>query len=93
MSDTTISRPAPEAADTKHRFGFVKVSGIIIAVIGAIMLIGGASTWVLVQSQLSDEKIVVAEDASTNAGKVGNISRHSISQPTVKSAPTSATRP
>ncbi len=69
MSDTTISRPAPEAAETKNRFGFVKVSGIIIAVIGAIMLIGGASTWVLVQSQLSDEKIVVAEDASTNAGK------------------------
>ena len=36
------------------------------------MLIGGAGTWVLVQSQLSDEKIVVAEDASSNAGKSVN---------------------
>ena len=30
--------------------------------------------------------------ARTSAGRVGNISRHSISQPSVKSAPTSATR-
>ncbi len=30
--------------------------------------------------------------AATKAGKVGNISRHSISQPSVKSAPTNATR-
>lgn len=71
MSDTTISRPAPEAAET-HRFGFVKVSGIIIAVLGAIMLLGGAGTWVLVQSSLADEKITVSEDASSNAGKEVN---------------------
>lgn len=72
MSDTTISRPAPEAAETKHRFGFVKVSGIIIAVLGAIMLLGGAGTWVLVQSSLADERITVSEDASSNAGKTVN---------------------
>ena len=69
MSDTTTTRPAPEAASSGRSFGFVKISSIVIAVIGAIMLIGGAGTWVLVQSQLSDEKIVVAEDASSNAGK------------------------
>ncbi len=72
MSDTTTTRPAPEAASTGRSFGFVKISSIVIAVIGAIMLIGGAGTWVLVQSQLSDEKIVVAEDASSNAGKSVN---------------------
>ena len=31
----------------------------VVAVIGAIMLVGGAATWVLVQSQLSDEQITV----------------------------------
>ena len=72
MSDTTTTRPAPEAASSGRSFGFVKISSIVIAVIGAIMLIGGAGTWVLVQSQLSDEKIVVAEDASSNAGKSVN---------------------
>ncbi|HNV40415.1 MAG TPA: aromatic ring-opening dioxygenase LigA, partial [Ornithinibacter sp.] len=50
------------------RGGFVKLSGIIIAVIGAIMFVGGASTWVLIQNQLSAENIVVAEDASFLAG-------------------------
>ena len=72
MSDTTTTRPAPDAASTGRSFGFVKISSIVIAVIGAIMLIGGAGTWVLVQSQLSDEQIVVAEDASSNAGKSVN---------------------
>lgn len=65
MSSTTTSQT--EAVATK-RGGFVKLSGIIIAVIGAIMFVGGASTWVLVQNQLSAENIVVAEDASFLAG-------------------------
>ncbi len=72
MSDTTTTRPAPDAASSGRSFGFVKISSIVIAVIGAIMLIGGAGTWVLVQGQLSDEQIVVAEDASSNAGKSVN---------------------
>jgi len=72
MSDTTTTRPASDAAATNHGFGFVKVSGIIIAVIGAIMLLGGAGTWILVQSSLADERITVSEDASSNAGKAVN---------------------
>jgi hypothetical protein len=72
MSDTTISRPAPEAAEARNPLGFVKVSGIIIAVIGAIMLLGGAGTWALVQTSLADERITVSEDASSNAGKEVN---------------------
>jgi hypothetical protein len=47
----------------------VKISGIIIAVIGAIMFVGGASTWVLVQTSLADERITVAEDADWLAGQ------------------------
>ena len=46
-----------------HGHGFVKITGIVIAVIGAIMFVGGASTWMLVQGSLSDERITVSEDA------------------------------
>jgi hypothetical protein len=69
MSSTTTQ---PAAAEVKSSNGFVKISGIIIAVIGAIMLIGGAGTWMLVQTSLADERITVAEDASSNAGKAVN---------------------
>ena len=69
MSSTTTSQT--EAVATK-RGGFVKLSGIIIAIIGAIMFVGGASTWVLIQNQLSAENIVVAEDASSFAGSKVN---------------------
>lgn len=55
-------------AVVKHSGGFVKITGIVIAIIGAIMFVGGASTWVLVQNQLSAENISVAEDASFLAG-------------------------
>ncbi len=68
MSSTTSQT---EAVATK-RGGFVKLSGIIIAIIGAIMFVGGASTWVLIQNQLSAENIVVAEDASSFAGSKVN---------------------
>lgn len=67
MSHTT-TRPEA-AADTKSPRGFVKISGIVIAVIGAIMFVGGASTWVLVQTSLADERITVAEDADSFAGQ------------------------
>ena len=69
MSSTTTSQT--ESVATK-RGGFVKLSGIIIAIIGAIMFVGGASTWVLIQNQLSAENIVVAEDASSFAGSKVN---------------------
>ena len=71
MSDTTTTTP-DVPVEAKQGHGFVKVSGLIVAIIGAIMLIGGAGTWVLVQTSLSDERITVAEDASSNAGKAVN---------------------
>jgi hypothetical protein len=71
MSDTTITTPEAPVEAT-HGHGFVKISGLIVAIIGAIMLIGGAGTWVLVQSSLSDERITVSDDASSNAGKAVN---------------------
>lgn len=66
MSSTTTQ---PAEAEVKSSNGFVKISGIIIAVIGAIMFVGGASTWVLVQTSLADERITVAEDANWLAGQ------------------------
>ena len=68
MSDTT-TQPTAATADTTSTGSFVKIAGIVIAVIGAIMFIGGASTWVLVQNSLSDERITVSEDADWFAGQ------------------------
>ena len=65
---TTITSTGT-AVDTTGGHGFVKVSGLIVAIIGAIMLIGGAGTWVLVQNSLSDERITVSEDADRFAGQ------------------------
>ena len=72
MSNTTTTRPSAGAADTKRSFGFVKISGIVIAVIGAVMFLGGAGTWVLVQSSLADERITVSEDAEWFANQEVN---------------------
>lgn len=46
----------------------VRTLGIIVIIGGLILVIGGATTWGLVQSQLSAEKVTVAEDASFLAG-------------------------
>lgn len=51
---------------------FVELAGLVIAVIGALMLIGGIGTWTMVQTELAAEQITVTEDAATNAGKVVN---------------------
>ena len=40
MSDTTTTTP-DVPVEAKQGHGFVKVSGLIVAIIGAIMLIGG----------------------------------------------------
>jgi hypothetical protein len=71
MSNTT-SQPTAGVADTKATHGFVRITGIVIAVIGAIMFIGGASTWMLVQSSLADERITVSEDADWFANQEVN---------------------
>lgn len=48
--------------------GFVRVAGVIVAVVGVVMVVAGGVTWGLVQSQLAAEDITVAEDASFLAG-------------------------
>lgn len=46
----------------------VRIIGLISLIAGLAMIIGGASTWVLVRSHLIDEHITVAADASSFAG-------------------------
>jgi hypothetical protein len=41
---------------------------LLVAIVGALMVIGGIVTWFAIQSQLSDEKITVSSDASMFAG-------------------------
>jgi hypothetical protein len=49
-----------------------KILSIIVMVIGALMVIGGALTYSTVSSTLSAERITVAEDATCAAGQVVN---------------------
>lgn len=38
-------------------------------ILGALLIVGGAGTWIMVSSTLGDAKITVADDASCLAGK------------------------
>ena len=48
--------------------GTVKTLGLAVIIAGIIMMVAGVATWFVVQGQLSDQKITVAEDASFLAG-------------------------
>lgn len=45
-----------------------KTAYITSIILGAVLIIGGITTWVVVSSTLSDENITVADDASCLAG-------------------------
>ena len=51
-----------------RRNGSTKPLALIVAAIGLLMIVGGAVTWFMVQDQLSDANITVAEDADMLAG-------------------------
>jgi hypothetical protein len=67
MSATTAAS-AP-ATTSERRGGALRVLAILVMVGGALLALGGAGTWTLVQSSLADEKITVAEDAANFAGQ------------------------
>ena len=48
--------------------GGTRPLAFLVAVIGALMVIAGAVTWFMVQDQLSEARITVAEDADMLAG-------------------------
>jgi hypothetical protein len=61
-TNTTDSVGAAKAA------GVTKLLGLLVAIVGLVMLVAGAVTWVTVQNALADEKITVSEDADRFAG-------------------------
>lgn len=46
----------------------VRLIGLISLIAGLVLIIAGASTWLVVRSHLVDERITVAADASSFAG-------------------------
>lgn len=65
--NATTSVPGSRAT-SRSSAGIVRLLGIITIIGGLLLAIGGGVTWGIVQSQLSAEKITVAEDASMLAG-------------------------
>lgn len=47
----------------------VRLLAILLIAAGVVMLAAGVTTWVMVQTQLADEQITVAEDADRFAGE------------------------
>ena len=47
----------------------VRILGLLLVVAGAILLVAGVATWIVVQNQLAEEKITVSEDAERYAGE------------------------
>jgi hypothetical protein len=60
---------AEPARRTNRARSWVRILGILVIVAGVILIGAGVVTWFVVQDQLSDEKIVVAEDADRFAGE------------------------
>jgi len=48
--------------------GASKTLGTLVALIGVLMIVAGAVTWFMVHDQLSEARIVVADDADMLAG-------------------------
>jgi hypothetical protein len=65
----TASASTTTSTTPTHANGSVRVIGLLVAIVGALMLVAGAITWTVVQSQLAAEKITVSEDAARFAGQ------------------------
>jgi len=72
--DTTIASESGNVSmsTTAKSNGTVKVLGIVTVIAGLIMVIAGGITWGVVTSNLSAERITVAEDAANFAGQPVN---------------------
>ena len=65
----TASASTTASTTPTHPNGPVRIIGLLVAIVGALMLVAGAITWTVVQSQLAAEKITVSEDAARFAGQ------------------------
>jgi hypothetical protein len=68
----TNDGPSTATTDSAPRSGsssrVARYIAIFTMVAGAIMIVSGAATWVMVQSSLADERITVSEDSPRFAG-------------------------
>jgi hypothetical protein len=65
------AEPPPETPPPAHRqpsTGPVRILAILVIIGGAILIVAGVFTWFVVQDQLSNEKIIVSDDADHFAG-------------------------
>ncbi len=65
------AEPPPETPPPAHRqpsTGPVRILAILVIIGGAILMVAGVFTWFVVQDQLSNEKIIVSDDADHFAG-------------------------
>ena len=69
---TASASTTASSTPTTHGKGPVRLIGLLVAIVGALMLVAGATTWGVVQSQLAAEKITVSEDAARFAGQAVN---------------------
>jgi hypothetical protein len=71
-TEAAATRPvtghASATSDTRS-VSWVKWLGVAVIVAGGIMIVAGVVTWFVVQTQLSDEKITVSDDAARFAGQ------------------------
>jgi len=70
---TTTTTATSDGGDARHLHstrstGPLRLLAILVIIGGVIMSVAGAITWVVVTNQLSDEKIVVSDDADNFAG-------------------------
>lgn len=71
MSDTT-TQSSGEKAKSNGGSGGVRVVGLVLIISGIVFAVAGAGAYVAVQQTLSDQKIVVSDDADMFAGKKVN---------------------
>ena len=67
MSDTTAGTSTAKAESSGR--GGVRVIGLIVIICGIVFTLAGVVAYIAVQQTLSDQKIVVSDDADMFAGK------------------------
>jgi hypothetical protein len=66
------STPSQRSSRTTRPAGparVVRILGLLLVIAGAILLVAGVATWIVVQNQLAAEKITVSDDAERYAGE------------------------
>jgi ABC-type Fe3+ transport system permease subunit len=69
MSEPADTRPEREPQDVRRGGGAPRVVGLVLIIAGLVFAVAGVGAYIAVQQTLSDQKIVVSDDADNFAGK------------------------